>query len=319
MKKTLTALAHRASSLRARGDAVVLVYHRIAAPDSGSVGMIVSPERFAEHLDVVRRHFRPLPLADLVYSLGARDVPPRSVAITFDDGYSDNLDAAKPLLELHEVPSTVFVVSGYVDSDRRFWWDELERICIAPTSLPDQLELDIGGDRVVWNQAAGGDPRDLYRRLRDALGPLEQNEREESLSRLREWCAFEPTLADSGLPLSADRLRELGGGGLVEIGAHTVTHPNLTRIAPTRQLEEISGSAKQLEAFLDRPVQLFSYPFGAHDRKAAACVREAGLASACTTEAGALGRSTDRYRLPRLHVGDWSGDDLHEYVAARLR
>ena len=52
----------------------------------------------------------------------------RSVVITFDDGYRDNLLVAKPILEEHGLPATVFVTTGYVGSNRDFWWDELESL-----------------------------------------------------------------------------------------------------------------------------------------------------------------------------------------------
>jgi peptidoglycan/xylan/chitin deacetylase (PgdA/CDA1 family) len=82
-------------------------------------------------------------------------VPRRSLAITFDDGYVDNLTETKPLVEKHDVPSTVFVVSGYVGAGRRFWWDELERICVLPRTLPQRLDLTTQHATKTWNITTG--------------------------------------------------------------------------------------------------------------------------------------------------------------------
>ena len=64
------------------------------------------------------------------------DVPSAGVVVTFDDGYADNFHNAKPLLERYEIPATVFVTTGYLQDQREFWWDELERILLQPGTLP---------------------------------------------------------------------------------------------------------------------------------------------------------------------------------------
>jgi peptidoglycan/xylan/chitin deacetylase (PgdA/CDA1 family) len=316
MRRTVADIARRALGPRSPGDAVVLMYHRIAPPGSAGGGVTVSAARFEEHLLAARAHFRPLHLADLVQALTARVVPPRSVVFTFDDGYVDNLVEAKPLLERQDVPATVFVVSGYVGSRRRFWWDELERICLSPPVLPDRLDLEIAGEVRTWGITAEAERRALYRDLREAFGQLDEQERDELLVELRVWGGVgQPGRIETP---TADDLRQLADGGLVEIGAHTVTHPRLTALPRERQLEEIHGSRRQLEELLDREIRLFSYPFGAHDRTTVGCAREAGLACACTTRAGGVRPSTDPYRLPRLYVGDWPADELVERVSAWL-
>src|SRR4029453_8146560 len=83
----------------ARG--VILMYHRIAAADRDPWNLCVSPERFDEHLAVLARALRPLSMAQLVQALQERRLPRRAVVVTLDDGYADNLHAAKPLLERH--------------------------------------------------------------------------------------------------------------------------------------------------------------------------------------------------------------------------
>jgi peptidoglycan/xylan/chitin deacetylase (PgdA/CDA1 family) len=77
-------------------------------------------------------------------------IPPRSVAVTFDDGYSDNLHAAAGWLAVSEVPATVFVTTGVSYRCREFWWDELERVLLAQQSLPAALNLTIAGQRLHW-------------------------------------------------------------------------------------------------------------------------------------------------------------------------
>lgn len=292
------------------------MYHRVAELDLDPGGLAVSPKRFAEHAEVLRRCFRPLSLRALVAGMRDRAVLRDSVAITFDDGYVDNLHEAKPFLELHDIPATVFVISGYIGSRRTFWWDELERICCGAAALPDRLELKVGGSVRTWTIAPGVERRNFYRSLRDVCGTLKEPERDELFDKLRTWSGV--AAAHAVETLSADELRRLADGGLMEIGAHTITHRRLPALPRAEQLEEIRGSKRQLEQVLGLDVRLFSYPFGAHDRTTVRCTREAGLACACTTRAGGIHRSTDPYRLPRLYVGDWSADELVERVSEWL-
>ena len=72
----------------------------------------------------------------------------------------------------------------------------------------------------------------------------------------------------------------------------------------------------QLSELLDRPVRLFSI-LGACDRRSAGAVRNAGASGACTAAPGAVGPSSDPYRLPRMHVGDWPADELIERISER--
>src|SRR5438045_9462568 len=105
------------------------MYHRIAdaAHESDPWGLCVSPARFAEQLAVLRECGTPLTLRSLVREHERGDVPSGGIVVTFDDGYADNLHAAKPLLERFDVPATVFVTSGQIAKDGEFWWDGLER------------------------------------------------------------------------------------------------------------------------------------------------------------------------------------------------
>jgi peptidoglycan/xylan/chitin deacetylase (PgdA/CDA1 family) len=316
MRKTFSDLTRRLSPNRLAGDAVVLMYHRVCA-DGLPGGVSVSPEHFAEHLRVLRGNFTILPLGELCRLRATGTVPRRSLAITFDDGYLDNLTEAKPLLEQYDVPATVFVVSGYIASGQRFWWDELERICASPETLPGHLELSIGGVTKGWTTTSNGDRRPFFRELREELGALEESERQETLGQLRSW-AGATTSATEVETLSTNQLEVLSAGDIVVIGAHTVTHPRLTGLPRQRQLEEIRDSTQQLESMIGRSVTLFSYPFGAHNETTVECAREAGVACACTTEAAGVRSSTDPHRLPRLHVGDWPAEDVVARISERL-
>jgi peptidoglycan/xylan/chitin deacetylase (PgdA/CDA1 family) len=192
------------------------------------------------------------------------------------------------------VPATIFVATAYVDSDRDFWWDELEHFLRAERR-----------DR----------PRD-HRALRTSLQRLGHDERRAELDRLWESIGATPP-APTGAPSSAD-VRAMANSDLLEVGAHTATHPRLTQLSAQARLEEIELGKASLERMIGRSVDHFSYPHGDHDDETAACVRRAGFAAACTTEPHSVTPRTDPIRIPRLSVENWPAAELGRRLDALL-
>ena len=145
---------------RFRPTALILLYHRVINLASDPQLLCVTPKHFAEHLDILKKYARPVGLQSLNRSLQNEDLVSRSVVVTFDDGYADNLQNAKPLLERFDIPATVFVASGYVGSDHEFWWDELERLSLHPGTLPEPLRLSMNGNAYQWELKEGACYRD---------------------------------------------------------------------------------------------------------------------------------------------------------------
>jgi peptidoglycan/xylan/chitin deacetylase (PgdA/CDA1 family) len=273
-----------------QGWAVILMYHSISTGRPDPWHLCVAAELFAEQLRVLRERFRVVSLPEVRGALAAGEQLSRAVAITFDDGYRDNLLVAKPILEEHGLPATVFVTTSYVDSDRDFWWDELEAFCAS----------------------AGVASRDLWQELQ----AMPHEERAERLDGL--WASIHTQRPASSLPLSADELQCLADGGLVAVGAHTVTHPHLSSLPGPAQRHEIEASKAYLSEVVGRPVQDFSYPHGDFARETRALVRSAGFETACTTHAAPVTGKTSRFELPRIQVANWDAAALERELERRL-
>ncbi len=287
LQENLKRIWHR---LRDGPRVLVLGYHRVStAPDP--YGLSVSPSHFAEHVEVIRRAGAATSLK-LCDPGSVRELyRAESICVTFDDGYADNLHVAKPILEKHGIPATVFVATGLVDSGREFWWDELAHL------LP-------GTDRE--------DPRfrQWHRRLSNASVP----ERDTLLRELREsdFPGVSPTASPvAPQPLmTREELHLLVADGLVELGAHTVNHPRLPSLDENEQLREMASSKRVLEEIAGAEVDSFAYPYGDWSESTAGLVRRAGFRRACTIEAGTICTRTDPMKLPRLLVPDCDGDAL---------
>lgn len=283
------------------------MYHRVADAGPGPWAMNVSPRRFDEHLEVLARRCRPLRLEALAESLREGRVPGRSFAITFDDGYADTLKKIRPALERLGIPATIFLPVEAVRSGRPFWWDELEGLFFGPGELPGPLSLRIGGATRTWEVSGAEARRAAFTELYNLLRPLKYHERLKTMEELNAWAGGR---GEDYRPLSTGEVSSIAEGGLIDIGSHTLTHPDLTTLQEASLREEIVQGKAALEEMTGRPVKCFAYPFGLYNPKAVAVVRDAGFECACAASGGAVASKTDRFVLPRLMVEDWGGDEF---------
>jgi peptidoglycan/xylan/chitin deacetylase (PgdA/CDA1 family) len=314
---------------------IVLAYHRVADVARDPFLLAVRPVHFAEQLEVLTRMARPRHLADLVAAIVGGDRARAAVALTFDDGYVDNLKTALPLLETAEVPATMFVTSG--PTGGTYWWDELGRLVLAPDTLPESLELVLGGQTHRWSlggasrgesngswnvRSASDSPREaLFRGLADLVRELPAPERDEVLAAVREWSIAAPPRSSADRCLSANEIAELEVSELTEIGAHTVTHPVLSLLTVDGQRSEIEGSRGFVENIVGRSPKSFAYPFGGtadFDEHTVDLVRRCGFDHAVTTRPGILRTGADPYSLPRFLVRDWDGDGFERRLRGLL-
>jgi peptidoglycan/xylan/chitin deacetylase (PgdA/CDA1 family) len=327
-----------AAGVRRRDEpkALVLMYHRVAEVHADPFSLCVAPRHFAEQLEVLRREWRPMSLQRITRALASGTIPPHSVVLTFDDGYVDNLETAKPLLERHDTPATVFVTTGFVGQDREMWWDELERAFLEPGILPDSLSLTIRGCTYRWELGRSSQYSQeecrrhrawrteekpptsrhlIYFSVWRLVQVLSDLERRKVLDQIAAWAGRDTKGRLNYRGLCVEEVCDLGKGRLVDIGAHTVTHPALKELSGAAQRREVGLSKAHLEDILGRAVTSFAYPYGARSEESIAIVREAGFDSACATVAGVVEPGVDHFQLPRVAVDDWNGDEFEERLA----
>ncbi|MEZ5170740.1 MAG: polysaccharide deacetylase family protein [Acidimicrobiia bacterium] len=287
--------------------AVILMYHRVSSVDRDPFWLNVRPERFREQLAMLKKTADVVPLREL--TPGAR-----RVAITFDDGYADNQEVAKPLLDDAALPATFFVSSCVVEQGPgfRFWWDRVEHLLLDHAS-----DLDISPIRVAPGlradlRSTAGRFRALAaasRRLR-VLGPFRI---EQELANLATRLGAQETACRCHRVMSESQLRDLDASPIADIGGHTRSHAQLASLDAPAQRAEVALGRAVLEETLDHPIESFAYPFGGHeafDRRSVGAARRAGFVRACTTIPRSVTRFATRYRLPRFAVRDWSGADF---------
>lgn len=286
----------------ARGRLSILIFHRVLSAPDPLFPDVPNAASFEECMRWVSQWFRVLPLGEAVDRLYAGRIPSRAMAITFDDGYADNEQVAAPILQRLGLPATVFVSTGFLGGG--CMWND--RVIEAVRSC-DQAVLDLDslglGRHPIGSHAAR---RQAIDAVLTAIKHLEPGERLARTQAIVDLAGGRPSPALMMGPEQVQRLPSMG----VAIGAHTVTHPILTRLAPEAARQEMLASKRALEAIIGRPVTLFAYPNGVPDRDYAAehvaMVRECGFEAAVSTAWGAASAESDRFQLPRFTPWDRS-------------
>jgi peptidoglycan/xylan/chitin deacetylase (PgdA/CDA1 family) len=303
--------ALRLSEARIRG-VTILAYHGVSAHHVGSLWSLRNRRRlhvpaalFEEHLDLLSSRWNPIQLSEYVAGVAeSKRFPPRTVVLTFDDGYRNFLTTAHPLLLKYRVPAALFVVTHHAG---RFWVDYLEAAlesteAHAVTWRGRSLPLSTPQQR---QQVAAQLCRELQ-----ALA----SERAASQAEILEQLKAQQRPDDDRDLLSWDELRLLAQQG-VEIGSHSKEHESLTLLEPPDVRLALSSSLSRLEEELGPGRYALSYPYGGHSVLIASLARDAGYCCGLTTDPGLNPRAPDLYALRRCLVG---ADDVPLRLRASL-
>jgi peptidoglycan/xylan/chitin deacetylase (PgdA/CDA1 family) len=287
VKDPLKGLGRRAQVSTGQEKAVVLLYHRVDWSRRDRWQLCVSPENFAAHLRCLKRSFRPVRLAEIAAMIADGKVKQNSVAITFDDGYRDNLTGAIPILEQMRLPATFFICGDAASEGESFWWERLE----ASLQL---MELDDAGAERLHRHLMFADVVERHRML-------------------AELPAADHVLSER---LSHDDLKILACHPLADIGAHGWSHRRLDHLQSHDLRREVMENVRMLADLTGTSVRSFAYPFGGSvTSELTDIVREAGIETACTVYSTAVTVGSDPLLIPRLEVRDWGEDEFE----ARLR
>lgn len=291
----------------------ILKYHRISNFKKGEEAfpfeLGVKVKDFERQIRYLSRRHQIISLKEVAaYLKGEGELLPLAVVITFDDGYEDVFTLAYPILQRYGARAIVFINPGYTEPRVITWRDELaEMVRVADLSeirqeatnldYPDrvrqilaQAKLDTFSDRI-----------ELLQKLMAFLKKIDDKEAKSIVNNLAQRIDWRQGNWQRHLPVSWDQVAEMAEGGL-EFGAHTLTHPPLTRIDPEQAGYEITTSKEEIEERLGMPVSVFCYPFGDFNEEVKEMVKEAGFACACSSVYGVADRSNDLYALKRISM-----------------
>ncbi|MGQ0613228.1 MAG: polysaccharide deacetylase family protein [Planctomycetaceae bacterium] len=285
----------------------VLEYHGVCpdalAREPWVPAYFVSASRFREQMGYLRRRLRPLPLGEAVHRLRQGTLPPGAVAVTFDDGYANNLHEALPILAEHAIPATIYLATHYVETGALFPYDRIRLL------------------RDFWRRS-GLPERPGACAMKDYLTrPLDEVEALID----RDWreAGAEPTKIqrETLRPLRRDELGRFDSS-LLSFGAHTHRHCILRNESRERRNEEIRRSVQLAREWTGARERLFSYPNGQpgdFDEADKAALREAGVESAVSCRRGSNPPGSDPLELRRFSIGIHHDLDIFRIEISGLR
>lgn len=270
--------------------------------------MVVAPERLREMLRWFAARYRLTTVSEGWHRVHTGKTRGGSLALSMDDGYKDNVSAMLPLLTELRAPATVYVETDVLDERRvnwshKYFWCTAERgeEAFARAYLERCREEEVRGR---LEEALAEGERLGYRVKRVLKYDASPGDRARVVDEIFQgWGGSESELCE-GLFMTWDDVAELASAG-VEIGAHTRSHPVLSRLGSDEQRAEIGGSAEAIEHHLGHRPRSFAYPFGRRwdvDHHSADAARDAGFDTAVSSHSGANEATAERHSLKRVCI-----------------
>lgn len=240
----------------------VLNYHRIADPydsqfDTFKPNISATPNEFAKQMDYLLRFFNIVSIHQVNDWLdGKIELPKYPALITFDDGYYDNFANAYPVLKERNIPALIFLTTDFINRVNAPYWDRVAR-CFYH-SPQKRANLPLVGER-HWENPKQRD--ELIKQFTESVKYLPEEEKWEAVNQLSKILAVSADDDFKDLFLSWGQIREMSKAG-ISFGAHTVSHPILTRVRREIARQEIVKSKVLIEEQLGASVSSFAYPNG---------------------------------------------------------
>jgi peptidoglycan/xylan/chitin deacetylase (PgdA/CDA1 family) len=293
--------------------AVILSYHSVVEDPqltSQILGISQSRATFEAHMETVAQHFSPVTVEDVAeFARTGRRLPPRAVAVTFDDGFADNCTVALPILNQYAIPSTFYIMVNAVSTGTLPWYCRL-RFALSTTSKPE------------WKNSEGGrtyplaSPEQRKAALQAAweIGARMTGEvQQEFVGAVEESLQTEPGGSRQRYMMTWEQVRALRKAGHT-VGGHTISHPNVAQVSVGEARSEIIGCKKRLEEEFGERIDHFSYPHPALNpqwsMQTLEITREAGFKSAALTTCGPVHAGDEPLALKRIYAAN----DLNEFT-----
>jgi peptidoglycan/xylan/chitin deacetylase (PgdA/CDA1 family) len=282
-----------------RGNPLILMYHGVTRTPprglSNVEGKHVGLDRFVEQLRFLKRHRRFLPLDELVDGVLAGADMSNAVAITFDDGYENNLTQAAPALADLGLPATFFLATGYLDVVRWMWVDRLE----AALDRSPRAEIQVDG----VGRVSLADKRGALRTIKGYAKAQPEAFVTGMVATVEEQCGG-PLGAPEGdyRFMTWAQAAALKAAGFA-VGAHSVNHPILSRVDPETGEREMVDSRNAIRERLGTCSSVFCYPNGKSSDYTPAIMASAAkhFRAALATNRGPA-RASERYELRRIGI-----------------
>jgi len=278
----------------------VLIFHRVLPESCPLFPDEMHARRFDALCSWLASWFNVLPLDKAVARLKAGSLPARAACITFDDGYADNHHVALPILQRHGLTATFFIATGFLDGGC-MWNDTIIETIRGSTALALDFSALALGKYPIASMP------EKHAAISALIGQIKYRPVAERIAITEHLAQLARVKPPQYLMMSAQEVKAMRQAGM-QIGAHTVSHPILSRLTDEQARQEVGMSKTYLEQLLSEPVGLFAYPNGKpsedYSPQTVEVVRSLGFDAAVSTEWGASGKGDDLFQIRRFTPWD---------------
>jgi len=303
---------------------LILMYHRILPPEdirniSEEPGMIVTPDTFRKHINILSDYFEFITLSDwLERKNNNSPLPNKACAITFDDGWLDNYEYAFPILEQTKTPATIFLVSKIINTTKVLWPERLARIInYLAKEKPDEWE----NNSLKWlrniNTSYGFSTNAPSREQLTEIIAGTKKHTEDEINKKLDLIETHIKLNDITKPsfLNWQQVNEMIDSGFVDIGSHTCNHIRLNDKASNQIIsEEIINSKIDIEKNTNKSIKVFCYPNGDYSDEAIKIVKQHYI-GAVTTDKGWNNELSDEHTLQRVAIHEDISNSTNSFLS----
>lgn len=276
----------------------ILPYHMISIQPNGFFPED-SLNDFVRAIKYLKQNYHVISLEEIAIRISLAKSVRGCAAITFDDGFRDNYENAYPILRQYQIPATIFLTAGYIENGDAPWFIKLRYAFMRTANA--SIEIELGGKLVRLSLCDDSAKRSSSDRLMTYLQTCPNEERLSLLQTLPSLLGVSLEKDPHSLMLTWDQIIEMSHSG-ISFGAHTMTHPILSRVSFEIMRSEIQSSKTLIEQKIGRNVNTFAYPFGrkAHyPNKAPNLLKDLHFLCAVTTEPGTNSFHTSPFELKR--------------------
>lgn len=309
-------LRHRHKSRAGANRVSIYMYHGVTeAPLEFEDWCFIDSSSFHWQLKALREHFDIVSLIEAVERLRRRKIDRPTAVITLDDGFQNNYDVAYPIFQELGLPATIFVTTGFVDTDDTLWYCRLHRALAAST------KKTLEWDGIFFDLLAPGAKARVSAEIQARLKRFPQSRLLEEVRCIVLMLGDDP---DDSIPpescyrmLSREAISVMARSGLIEFGAHTVSHAILSLLSTEERYNEIRPSVAAVQGLTGQPCRLFAYPNGLaqdYNEDSMKILEACKIQAAVTAIDGFNDPETPLMELRRLGVGADLSRDQFRYM-----
>ncbi|MFL0796097.1 MAG: polysaccharide deacetylase family protein [Cellvibrionaceae bacterium] len=309
--------------IQSHGSLIVLTYHRVLpdqhpAKEIEQPGMVISPRCLDKHISLLKNLAHPIAIDDWATQRQQGTLNKKCYfAITFDDGWQDNFTYALPILEKHQVPNTIFLVTKMIGTDANFWPNRLGQLIasilkINPSLFSDTAFVNLCG----MIDAKAPLAMSIDHAINNAK-KLSDTEIHEFLDEFYSQHTGLKEVTERAL-LNFNEIETLNQKAGTTFGSHTQSHCRLHSSLEAKRLHaEIIDSKQDLETITPYQSSSFCYPNGDISKAAEKLIQQY-YNSACTTAQGINPPNCDPFKLKRFNLHNGNSDSSIRLLSTLL-